>query len=181
MAATVRRMTDHTLDGIKGWPNPHAVDFVTAISANVTFTPVYSGRVVHLNSAGQYEMGHTGNQMPLFLFPNSDDPDVSNYGGDPTSDPSVWVSIIPSGQAVALVAVGAYELASTEFDSTKSYPPNTPLKASTSNSDSVNGGLLTPATFGTDSICGIVSRGVQANSRGKNSLYFWPVFIPHGA
>lgn len=181
MAATIRRMTDHTLDGIKGWPNPHAVDFVTKISANVTFSPVYSGRVVHLNASGQYEMGFSGFQMALFLFPNSDDPDVLNYGGDPTSDPSVWVPIIPAGDCVALVANGAYELASTEFDSTKSYPPNTCLKASNSNSDSVNGGLLTPATQGTDSICGVVSRGVQPNSRGKNSLWFWPVYMPHGA
>ena len=28
-----RQMTDHTLDGVKGWPSPHAVDFQAPFKA----------------------------------------------------------------------------------------------------------------------------------------------------
>lgn len=173
----------HTLDGLKGWPQPHAVDFTTTFSPNVAFTsglPVYSGRVVHLNSAGQYEMGCSGTQMPLFLFPGSTDPDVQNNGGDPTSLVGVYVAIKPSGEAVSLVAIGAYELLSTEYDNTKSYPPNTLLTAGTSNTDSTSGGVLTTGTLATNCICGVVSRGVMTNQLGQNALAFWPVYIPAG-
>lgn len=48
--ATPRQMTSHTLEAIKGWPSPHAVDFAATLSANVTNNgnAVYAGRVAHL-------------------------------------------------------------------------------------------------------------------------------------
>lgn len=178
MPTAPRKMTAHTLEAPKGWPSPHAVDFQAKLSANVTQDVTYAGRVVHLNASGEYEMGISGSQMALFLFQNSDDPDVSNYGGDPSTDVDVWVPIAPTGKIMALVAAGAYELASTEFKSADeaSLVPNRLLKANTSNSTSAGGQLEAGAV--TDACCGVVSRGVQTNSHGKKEVFFWPIYHP---
>ena len=111
-------MTASTLNALKGWPQPAAVDFETQLDASVPEAnlPVPEGSVVHVNASGKYELGvGTTKVMPLFLFQASDDPDVANDGGDASTDRGVWVGITPSGAIMALVAVGAYELVSTAF------------------------------------------------------------------
>ncbi|MDD5658172.1 MAG: hypothetical protein PHF00_13055, partial [Elusimicrobia bacterium] len=160
-----RQMTAHTLEGIKGWPSPHAVDFAAKLSANVTIDPVFAGRVVHLNSAGEYEMGlpnvALACHMPLFLFQNSDDPDVSNPGGNPATEAGVWVAISPTGKIMALAAAGAYELASTEFEPEATagvYVPGDGLTATNSNSNATTGGRITKGTAYSVPLCGVVSR-----------------------
>lgn len=179
--AAPRKMTAHTLEAPKGWPSPHAVDFQAKLSANVTTDPVFAGRVVHLNEGGEFEMGVSGTQMAMFLFQNSDDPDVKNDGGDPSTDVDVWVAIAPTGKINALVAAGAYELASTEYKSADeaSLVPNALLTGNTSNSTSA-GGQLELATLGTHAVCGVVSRGVKTNSHLKKEVFFWPVWFPAG-
>ncbi len=116
--AAPRQMTEHTLNALKGWPAPHALDHAAVLSESIPGAnlPVLGGSVVRLNAAGKFELGvGTANVMPLFLFQNSDDPDVVNEGGDPATDKGVFIGITPSGKAMALVATGAYELTSTEF------------------------------------------------------------------
>lgn len=180
--ATPRQMTAHCLEHLKGvTPGVNYVDFRAKLSANVTIDPVYKGRVVHLNSEGEYEMG-VGTQavMPLFLLSNSDDPDVRRTGGDPATEKGIWRAGIPTGAMSALVAIGGFELLSTEFVA-GSYPPNTHLTAAASNSNASTGGVLTSGTLGTDTICGVVSRGVMAHKVGianPDALAFWPVYIP---
>lgn len=182
MAAT-RQMTLHTLNGAKGWPRPHAVDFTAdfnstqlgAISGGVAF----SGRVVHLDSSGDYRFGVANRQMPMFLFQNSDDPDVSNDGGDATTDVGVYVPIAPTGKMMALVAIGAYELESTEFDTAQTYAPNETLTAATGTTLATAGVLTNQsATPYTNAICGVVSRGEITNAFGRAALCFWPVYLP---
>jgi len=107
----------------------------------------------------------------MFLFSNSDDPDVANDGGDASTDAGVFVPISPTGQAMALVAVGAYELVSTAYVSA-SYAVNAPLTADLA--AGANPGLLQGGTLYTDMIVGFVSRGVVDNGYGKNALAFWP-------
>ncbi len=179
--AAPRKMTAHTLEAPKGWPSPHAVDFQAKISANVSLDPVFAGKVVHLNGDGEFEMGVSGTQMALFLFQNSDDPDVSNDGGDPATEVDVWVPISPTGKIGALVAAGAYELASTEYKAAdeSAMTPNAILTANTSNSTSA-GGQLEVGVISTQAICGVVSRGVRTNSHGKKEVFFWPVWLPQG-
>lgn len=181
MPTAPRKMTAHTLEAPKGWPSPHAVDFQAKISANVTVDVVFAGRVVHLNSVGEFEMGVSGTQMAMFTFQNSDDPDVQNYGGNPATDVDVWVPIAPTGKLNALVAAGAYELASTEFKSADEsvLVPNTLLTANTSNTTAA-GGQLERGTISSQAICGVVSRGVKTNSHGVKEVFFWPVYIPQG-
>lgn len=172
------KMTSHMLDALKGWPNPHALDFQAKLSSNVTIDPFYAGRVVHLNASGEFETGVGTGDMPLFLFQSSNDPDVDNYGGDPSTDSDLpWVPVAPTGVMGALVATGGYELWSTEYKSDETYHPNDKLTATVANTTLATGGVLKPGTLGTNCICGIVSRGVISR-HNKSVLAFWPTFLP---
>lgn len=169
-----RQMTANTLNALKGWPQMNAVDYHAAFDSAIPSgdLPVLAGSVVSLNPSGNFILGvGTSAVMPMFLFNNSDDPDVVNDGGDASTTPGVWIPISPTGQAMALVAVGAYELVSTAFVA-GAYPPNTPLTAN--KSGSANPGKLKAGTLYTDMVVGIVSRGVVDNGYGKSALAFWP-------
>jgi hypothetical protein len=174
--ATPRQMTDHTLDAVKGWMpgNMGSIDCSGKLSASVTIDPVYAGRVVHKNDANEFEMGVVGTQMAIFLLQNSDDSDVSNAGGN------LWQSISSRGTMSGLVAIGGYELADTEFDSTLTYHVNDPLRAIASNSSATTGGRLTNAsfTFGTTAYVGVVSKLPTLNSDKVNVITFWAVYAP---
>lgn len=174
---SIRRMTAHTLDALKGWPSPHAVDFTAPFSETLADTTVLAGSVVRLNASGRFELG-VGNRrvMPMYLREHSDDPTIVNYGGNPATERGVFVGISPSGNATALVAAGAYELTSTEFVP-GSYPPNTHL---TSPDSGPNAGKLTAGTPYQNTIVGVVSRGVVDNGHGRDALAFWPYYLPSG-
>jgi len=168
--AAPRQMTANTLNALKGWPNMNAVDYTAALDASVT-TVVPAGSVVSLNSSGKFILG-VGNLkvMPMFLFANSDDPDIVNDGGDASTVKGVFILIGPTGQSLALVGTGAYELVTTSYVS-GSYLPNAALTSATTGG---NAGKLSAGTMGTNMIVGLVSRGVVDNGYGKNALAFWP-------
>jgi len=169
--AAPRQMTANTLNALKGWPQPAAVDFHSEFAETVV-GPVLPGSVVHLNPAGKYVLG-VGNKrvMPLFLFSGSEDPDVRNPSGNPATEKGVWVPIAPTGQAMALVAVGAYELVSTAFVPGSNYLPNAPL---TSDETGPNAGKLRVGNLYTNMIVGFVSRGIVDNGYGHDAVAFWP-------
>lgn len=175
--AAPRQMTANTLNALKGWPSMNAVDFHAAFDSGISSSdlPVLAGSVVSLNSAGDFILG-VGNTrvMPLFLFNNSDDPDVVNDGGDASTEAGVFIPIGPTGQAMALVAVGAYEFVSTAFVA-GSYPPNTALTSNVSGGS--NPGKLVAGTMYSNMIVGLVSRGVVDNGYGKSALAFWPCLV----
>jgi hypothetical protein len=180
-----RQMTDHTLDAIKGWPSPYAVDYSAKFKAAdiVTLaaagTEPRAGRVVTLDSNGDFVYGMADYQMPLFLFASQNDPDVSNAGGDPAgtaADAGSWVPIVPNGKLLALVATGGYELETTEFVAA-TYVYNEWLKAATGTTDASSGKLVTVAQ-GAAACCGVVSRPTRTNAYGRSVLAFWPVFKP---
>lgn len=174
------KMTAKTLNAIKGWPRPHALDFVAKLDAASTIDPLPQGSVVHLTADKTFLPG-VGNSavMPLFTFPASDDPDVANNtGGDPATDKGAYVPVSPIGGILALVATGAYELVSTNFDAQVSYAPNDHLTSPTTTAGGVNAGTLKKGTRGTNCICGIVSRGVINNGYGTDALAFWSLYLP---
>lgn len=174
--ANPRLMFDHSLDAIKGWlPGDFgSLDTEGKLSANVTISHVYEGRVVHKNDDNEFEMGCTGTQMAVFIRQNSDDFDVANDGGDE------WQAISSRGTMTGLVATGGTELASTEYDQDQTYHVNDPLRAVASNSNATTGGRLTNQgiTLGTNAICAVVSRVPAKNSHKKWVLTFWPVYCP---
>ena len=168
-------MTSETLNALKGWPAPHALD--SAITERIP-----RGSVVHVDTAGTFSLGCNNtslNPMPLFIFPASDDFDVVNEAPDASTVSGAFVPINPTGVAMALVASGAYELVSTNYNTAGSYVPNDKLSADIG-TDPVSGdaGQLFEGTLGTHVICGVVSRGVVNNGYGHNALAFWPVFLP---
>ena len=187
MPTAPRQMTAHTLDAKKGWPSPHAVDFTAAFDATqlgaVSGGVAFQGRCVHLNDSGDFEFGAATDEMAMFLLHNSDDPDVQNYGGDPVNEAGAWVPVAPTGKMTALVAAGAYELESTEFDTTRTYAPNDQLSAATGTTLATCGVLTNANAYPTASIVGVCSRGRTptagpTNSHGVKSLTFWPVYLP---
>lgn len=170
------QMYTHALNPLKGWPNPAALDFTGKLHPSVTIDPLPAGRVVHVDSivAGVplFKTGVTGTMMGLFLFQGSDAFDVANPGG------TDWYGIHPSGTMSALVATGAYELETTEFDTAQTYTPNQPLRAIAADTNATTGGRLTNQGFthGTTAFCGVVSRGTYTNAYGRPALAFWPVY-----
>lgn len=171
--AAPRQMTANTLNALKGWPQPAAVDYHTEFADGVfdIVDEVLPGMVTHLDSDGKYALGvGTLKVMPLFMFNGSSDPDVQNEGGDPATEKGVWVAVNPTGQAMSLVGTGAYELVSTAFvDGT--YIPNDALTSDLSGADA---GKLKVGTMHTDMIVGLVSRGVVDNGYGHDAVAFWP-------
>lgn len=166
------QMTAQTLNALKGWPNPAAVDYHTEFDETLANVVVPPGSVTHLNSEGKYVLG-VGTQavMPLFMFNGSHDLDVRNDGGDAATEKGVWIPISPTGQAMSLVAIGAYELVSTAFVE-DDYAPNDPLTSALGTTG--NAGKLAVGVLYTDMIVGFVSRGVVDNGYGHDAVAFWP-------
>lgn len=165
-----RDMTSKTLNALKGWPQMSAVDYHTEFDDSVD-DEVLPGSVVHLNSDGKYILG-VGDEpvMPLFMFSGSNDYDVQNEAGDPATEKGVYIPVTPTGQAMSLVAIGAYELVSTAFVA-GTYNPNDPLTSPLTGNDA---GKLEVGTLYTDMIVGFVSRGVVDNGYGHDAVAFWP-------
>jgi hypothetical protein len=187
---TPSQMYYHTLNPLKGWPSPTALDFTGKLHSAVTIDPLPAGRCVHVHSleAVAYGPGTSGGvplfktgvastQMGIFLFQGSGDFDVSNPGG------TDWYSIAPKGIMSGLVATGAYELETTEFDTTQVYAPNDVLGAVVADTDATaetGGGCLTNENINAyeDAVVGVVSRGAYTNAYGRDALAFWPVYLP---
>jgi|SRR5262245_4680644 len=171
-------MTEKTLNALKGWPQPAAVDFHSrfddAALAALGVTRVEQGSVVRLSATGLYLLGVGNiNCMPMFTFQASDDPDVLNYGGNPATKKGAWIPVSPTGQVMALPANGAYELVSTAFIEADraNLVPNALL---TSPSSGANAGRIGIGIKGTNLIIGICSRGIVDNGYGYDAVAFWP-------
>lgn len=231
--AYVGQAAQHTLTALKGWYREAALDAEVSINTttvNLGGTTgdglIVSGLCIHAVSTtantDPYGGTFTGpgtmtaeigcgpaHGLPMFLWPNANDPDVANPGvlpGNAYSSTTVepdFVPVFPLYQLqnmVALVASGAYELETTEFDTTRTYAPGDALRAVTNN-DNANGGKLTnqrksttPDTMTTtgatqyvansstvtnwDTIVGFVSRGEFVNSNKREALAFYTAFIP---
>ena len=174
-------MFEHGINVPKGWWDEAALDFSAKLSANVTFD-VPGGRVVHVNAQGEFETGVGETDIAIFLIQGSDAFDVSNPGTTP-SGLFMHRAIMPGGDMSGVVATGAYEIESSEFDTSLTYDPSDLLTATVDNSDSTVGGVLTNVGTGgggdveqyVDPVVGVVSRGSFNNEHGVPILAFWPV------
>lgn len=175
---------EHCLNHPKGWFAENALDCAAKFAAAITFAPV-GGRVVHLNDAGEFEMGIRSTDMAIFLLNGEADKDVSNPGRS-ISGRFLHQPIGPTGVGSGLVATGGYELESSEFDTARDYVPGDLLTAAADNEDADVGGVLTNAGSGAggiveqyvDPVCGVVSGVPFLNEHEVNMLPFWPVFLP---
>jgi len=164
------QMFDHELNPVKGWPSPYAVDH--RIQAESTSEGITPGMVVHKDpTSGRAIRGLTVNstEMPLFAFQGQSDFDVNGDVGN-----------IIAGWMNSLVAIGSYELETTEFVSPATYSINDPLTSPVHAVSATNKGKLQLTTrTATATICGIVSEtGPLGNDHGKQVVRFWPCFLP---
>lgn len=186
------QMFTHGIDPRRGWFDNHALTYVAPLSANITLDPVPAGRVVHLNASGEFELGAQLGQVAMFIRGGSAQPDSAN-DGDGDTDIYGWTAAQPDAtpKVAALVSLGAYEIASTEFDSVATYAPNDILHAPTEAECTAAAGvanagkLFKDKTYasgggsiaaGTQNVCGIVSKGVYKNHWRIDVLAFWPHF-----
>lgn len=183
------QMYEHTLRPLKGWFQMAAVDKAAKLAAAVTLI-AYSGRVVHLNSSGEFEMGVAGTKVPIYLNQGSNLFAVSNPGTTGAGG-FMHQAIAPTGVLNGLVGIAAYELETTEFDVTPNvaYAPNQLLTALASNTVQATGGVLSNDRAGaggstglvrqyTDACCGVVSDGKSNNEHGVPVLKFWSAYFP---
>jgi len=182
-----RSMTTHTLEVLHGAKSDtDAVTYTTTFTGSqltsVTGGVAYAGRCVSLGTTGLFEFGVSGTRMGMWLLMSSNDPDVANYGGDPAVDVDAWVAIAPIGNLTAMVAAGAFELGTTEYDTAQTYLPNQLLTALTGTTLATCGVMTNQsATQYTNAICGVVSKGEETNGHGRSELRFWPVWLPAAA
>ena len=162
MPSAVSQMFEQALDCVKNYDLLHHLDKSAALDATLlaAVTAVPAGRVAHLNAAGDFELGGSGTQMPIFLWQGKNDADVFNNGVSPTSSVTHWIGISPTGIMSGLVATGGYELQTTEFDDEQTYACNDLLTADAS-------GILTNAavTQYTTWICGVCSAHVNGDNQ----------------
>lgn len=176
---------EHTMDVVSGFnTTPGRLDFTANLSANVSLIP-YEGRIVHLTSAGEWAMGCVAKKVPCVLLK----PSVP-YGHQPTMSP-YWRAIGKYPMA-ALPVISALQIATTEFDTAKTYAVGDWLTAAANNTNQDTGGVLTNTVPGnataltvpwagggtTKTIVGQVCRAVEALRSGNTVLHFWTVFIP---
>lgn len=196
------QMFEHVLDTKKGWFDMSALDFAGQLHADVEFD-VPAGRVLHLDSvehAADVGTGGGGQKPQAYLKPGahqtgpalfnwqgSYDFDVSNPGTTP-SGLFMHKAISPAGNLNTLVALGGYELESTEFDADQTYEPNQLLTAEGGDAeeDETTSGVLTNQGSGSndlvqqfvDPVVGIVSTGEHKNHNQVQTLAFWTAWLP---
>jgi hypothetical protein len=175
--AVPKLITSKGMDVKKGWFDMASLDYSAKMSPSVE-SEVPAGRVVHVDESGNFMPGPHVTNVAIFLIQGSEDADVVNPGGA-VSDPSVFlhVPVRPSGNMSGLVATGGYEIATTEFDKTRSYTPGDLLTASSS-------GVVTNqgAVQYVNPIVGVVSSGkVDRNHNNIPALSFWCCWLPGAA
>lgn len=175
--STPAQMFDHELNAVKGWPTPYALDKKVNVAAGQPL--IRNGRVCSLDVNAELQLGLACGAMALFALANSDDLDVAgdqSFGGDNFIGQGNDPTVASQPHMPTLVAVGAYELESTEFDDQSSYNPNDCLTAGAPGA--VDAGILQPGTAYADTICGVTSDGAYSNENSISMLRFWPVWLP---
>lgn len=174
-------LTEHGLDVKKGWFDMASLDYSAKLSSAVTFA-VKRGRVVHVDSNGEFRPGAHDTNIAIFLLNGSEDADVSNPGTT-AGGRFMHQAVAPTGKMSGLVATGGYEIATTEFDTSRTYTPGDLLTATASNSNATTGGRVTneSVTQYVTPVVGVVSSGKAQNHNGIQALSFWTVWLPGAA
>jgi hypothetical protein len=156
-------MFDHAINILKGWPSPYALD--KDFLPDPDETGIVGGMVVALDpTSGGAKKGCPNGYMPIFTLQGQNEFDVNGDVGN-----------IISGKMSGIVAVGGYEIETTEYTGV-TFAPNDVLGP-----DGVTGKVKAAAggIGGTDMIVGVVSdAGPITNQDSKTVVRFWPVYLP---
>jgi hypothetical protein len=161
------QMFDVELNQKKGWPSPYAVDYAAEYASGES--GVKAGMVVSLDANGAFVRGLASDgAVAIFVLQSMADLDVLSDIGN-----------VSGGVGSGLVALGAYELQTTEFVA-GNYAPNDPLTVDDGSVVPANEGKLTLGVLYTDPIVGVVSAGQtdSEHSADIKFLAFWPVWLP---
>jgi hypothetical protein len=173
-------LTENGLDVKKGWFDMASLDYAAKLSTTVSF-PVQRGRVVHVNSNGDFVPGAHKTCPAIFLLNGSEDADVSNPGTTAAGN-FMHLAVAPTGKMSGLVATGGYEISTTEFVTGNTYAPGDLLSATRANAStpaSTDGRVTNySVTQFTTPVVGVVSSGAGKNHNGIQALSFWCVWLP---
>ena len=160
---TPAQMFDHELNPVKGWPSPYAVDKV-AVPANPS-AAAPAGSLMYLDSNGKFALGASDTSVAIFAIQGQNDFDANADVGN-----------ITGGIQSGLVALGAYELETTEYVTTDAYVPNTQLVAASG--DDLGKVKANAGNTYAANVVGVVSDGALTNDHNKSVLRFWPCYLP---
>jgi hypothetical protein len=173
-------LTENGLDVKKGWFDMASLDYAAKLASTVTFM-VQRGRVVHVNTNGDFVPGAHKTSPAIFLLNGSEDADVSNPGTTAAGN-FMHLAVAPTGKLSGLVATGGYEISTTEFVAGNTYRPGDLLSATRSDASTpaATDGRLTNynVTQYTTPVVGVVSSGAGKNHNGIQALSFWCVYLP---
>lgn len=160
------QMFTHRLDAKKGWPSPYAVD--KRVQPFNSSEGIVAGMGLFIDPAThKAKRGSANGSMPLFAWQGQNEFDVNGDVGN-----------IIAGYLNTLVAIGGYELETTEFV-TDTYAENDLLTVRNT-VDADRGKLQKTAINSVDMIVGVVSEaGPAQNSNGVQVIRFWPVYMPN--
>ena len=186
---TIRDMHSHMLTPLRSFSESgHLVANITFDSTEEAlseFGAIPAGRCLHMtNLTGQNQIpvckwGCEGNEkIPVFLYRPSDSYSGGYPGPDPTTNMGPTWSTGVERRILGYVGMEGFELATTEFDTSRAYKVGHYLKALelSNNTDAdeaqTSAGVLTNNTvrYGADTIVGIVSPGV-ASPMAKDNVH----------
>jgi len=176
---------EHAVNVLRGYTEQGKTSLVVVapMAAAVTAT-VYPGRIVHLNSDHEFELGHAGSEIPMVLLNAPGDPGANR---NPETISGNWASQHGNrGGWSAIPCTAACEIETTEFDTAQTYVIGQFLAAVASNtlatggriSNALGTGVASVSTPFTDAILGSVSREPSEIFSGVSRLAFLTYFLP---
>ena len=156
---------DNYVNGVKGWPSPYALDKHADVVDGQT---IVKGKVMYINSAGEFALGLRCGAVGVIATRNSADADVRVSEGNMYRN-------MTGGVMAGIVTLGPYEVETTEYDTTQTYAPN---QALTADNLGAGKGDLTVGEAYTDTLCGVVSDGLFTGVYRKTMLRFWTCWLP---
>lgn len=167
---TPSQMYDHSLVTVKG---PGRLTRLDYHAAPKTGESIQEGAACSIDSDGELiagvPAGSAGNRpMPMFAIQYTDAFDANSDVGN-----------ISGGYQSAVVAVGGFEIQTTEYVE-DTYAPNDLLTAATGG----NAGKVEKASgvpYDAEVIVGCISKGNETNRDGVSVLTFWTMFLPAGS
>jgi len=153
---------DHLVHPKAGSDGMHDLQYHSSAASGQSFN---RGALVSLDSSGNLVTGCGDHDMPMWAINATNDFDVNSDVGN-----------IIDGQIGCWVAIGGYELFTTEYVTTETYAPNALLTAGlTTDLGKVKGAA---AAYSNAVVVGCVSKGVETDVYSQTILNFWPLFIP---
>lgn len=157
---------DHLLITISGWTGMHDLQKAAKFKDGEVF---YRGALVSLDTNGELVAGlSSAIAMPLFAINAYNDLDVNSDVGNTAGE----------GIVGTMVAVGGYEIRTTEFEPTGTYAPNVQLEADAGTAGFVVSKSADWGKNGNGACVGVCVGPTNTENYNQETVGFWPVYLP---